>query len=153
MQQFFTDEQWAVEAIEDQPAFEAAFEGDHGELRLVGLCDDLEERFVFYAVLPLPCPPDRRPAVAELLTRVNYGMMIGNFELDYDDGEIRYKTSSDLEDVPAHQALLRSGAFCAVTTMDLYRPAIEAVIAGTMAPSEAVDSVELEEEPELKTGL
>ena len=36
-------------------------------------------------------------AIAEFLTRTNYSMIIGNFELDFADGEIRYKTSIDVQ--------------------------------------------------------
>ncbi len=36
-------------------------------------------------------------AVAEFITRANFGIVIGNFEIDFSDGEIRYKTSIDVE--------------------------------------------------------
>lgn len=39
----------------------------------------------------------KRPAVAEFLTRANFGLNIGNFEFDLNDGQIRYKTSMDVE--------------------------------------------------------
>ena len=32
----------------------------------------------------------KRQDIAEYLTRANYGMVMGNFEMDYSDGEIRY---------------------------------------------------------------
>ena len=35
--------------------------------------------------------------MAEYLHRANYGLRVGNFELDYDDGEIRYKTYIDAD--------------------------------------------------------
>lgn len=41
-------------------------------------------------------PEDRRLALAEFLTRANYGLFIGNFEMDWQDGEVRYKTSIDV---------------------------------------------------------
>jgi hypothetical protein len=37
-----------------------------------------------------------RSAIAELTTRINYARTVGNFELDMDDGEVRYKTYIDL---------------------------------------------------------
>ena len=45
-----------------------------------------------YAICPLNADEDTRPVVAEYLTRANYGLNNGNFEMDYSDGEIRYKT-------------------------------------------------------------
>lgn len=42
-------------------------------------------------------PENKRLAVAEILTRANLGMIIGNLELAFVDREIRYKTSIDVE--------------------------------------------------------
>ena len=38
-----------------------------------------------------------RAAVAEYITRVNYSAKQGNFEMDYNDGEVRYKTYTHCE--------------------------------------------------------
>jgi len=43
----------------------------------------------------------------KFLTRANYGMMIGNFEMDFTDGEIRYKTSIDVEGDKLSSALIK----------------------------------------------
>ena len=42
-------------------------------------------------------PPDHRAAVAELVARINNQFVLGNFDLDMDDGEIQYCTSFLLE--------------------------------------------------------
>ena len=47
--------------------------------------------------MPIRVAEEQRQIVAELLARINYGLNIGNFELDMTDGEIRYKTSIDVE--------------------------------------------------------
>lgn len=36
-------------------------------------------------------------AVAEFIARGNFGIVIGNFEIDFSDGEIPYKTSIDVK--------------------------------------------------------
>ena len=36
--------------------------------------------------------------MAEFLTRANYGIMIGNFEMDFNDGEVRYKGALEYAD-------------------------------------------------------
>ena len=45
----------------------------------------------------LTVPSDKLQLMAEMLTRINSGLMIGNFEMDFEDGELRYKTSIDYE--------------------------------------------------------
>ncbi|MBP8974021.1 MAG: YbjN domain-containing protein, partial [Anaerolineae bacterium] len=88
-----------------------------------------------------------RPAVAEFLTRANFGLRIGNFELDYHDGEVRYKTSLDFEDEKLTPALIRNAVYPAVTTMDRYLPGLMKVVYGGRTPYEAIEEIEAESEP------
>lgn len=43
-----------------------------------------------FAVSPISADEKARANVAEFITRVNYSMKIGKFEMDYDDGMVRY---------------------------------------------------------------
>jgi hypothetical protein len=43
-------------------------------------------------------PEAKRQAMAEFLTRAKYGLCMGNFEMDFGDGEVRYKASLDIAD-------------------------------------------------------
>ena len=52
------------------------------------LVDDEDERLVFYSTMLDAVPKDRLVAVMELVTRANFGLPVGNFELDLDDGEL-----------------------------------------------------------------
>ena len=52
-----------------------------------------DERFVTYCIFPLYVDEDKRATVSEYLHRANDGLDIGNFEMDHDDGEIRYKAN------------------------------------------------------------
>ena len=53
---------------------------------------DEQDLILLYSVCPLRVPAERRPEVSQFLTGANYGLAAGNFELDFEDGEIRYKT-------------------------------------------------------------
>ena len=46
-----------------------------------------------FAVCPIKGGEEVRPAVAEYITRANYGLKIGKFEMDYKDGEVRYQSA------------------------------------------------------------
>ena len=52
-----------------------------------------------YALVPLRVPEASRPAIAEAITRANYGLLLGNFEMDFGDGELRFKVTLDLAGV------------------------------------------------------
>jgi hypothetical protein len=72
---------------------------------------ELREAFsviIFYSVLNIFVPEHKRKTVSELITRINNELIIGNFELDFSDGEIRYKTSIDFEGIEFTTNLLRN---------------------------------------------
>ena len=56
-----------------------------------------DAQLAVYCVCSLNVPPARRAAVMELVTRANYGLRLGCFELDLDDGEVRFRASLDFE--------------------------------------------------------
>lgn len=65
----------------------------------IQITDDHEaRRVVIHAHLPALIPVSNRLKVAELLTRINYDLVVGNFELGLDDGEMLFKTTLDLAD-------------------------------------------------------
>jgi len=65
-----------------------------------------ESDFICSGICPIHAPANRRAAAAELLTRLNWVLRDGNFEMDYSDGEIRYKVYVDCEGlVPTHDVI------------------------------------------------
>ena len=53
--------------------------------------DPEEKIFLLYVTAPVKAPTEKRLVVAEYLTRANWVAVVGNFEMDFRDGEIRYK--------------------------------------------------------------
>ena len=82
------------------------------------------------------------PSLAEFFTRGNYGMVIGNFELDMNDGEMRYKVSVDAEGIELSPTFLKNLSYTAVVTMDRYLPGIMKVLYSDIDPAEAVREIE-----------
>lgn len=66
------------------------------------------ERVLVYSLLPDSVPEAQRSDLALMLTQINYGLIVGNFEMDLDDGEIRYKTSLDVEGILLNSAFART---------------------------------------------
>jgi hypothetical protein len=79
--------------------------------------------------------------MAEFITRANYGMRIGNFEMDYGDGELRYKAAFDFEGIEVCNKLFETSIYPTVHMMDRYLPGIMAVLSG-QAPAEAIAKIE-----------
>lgn len=88
-------------------------------------------------------PGDKRVAVSEYIARANYGLVIGNFELDMDSGHVRYKTSVDLEGATVEPVLFKNLIYANLTTADRYHPGLLKVLWGDdMTPLAAIEMVE-----------
>jgi hypothetical protein len=139
---FLDEDEWFPRRIDGKYAYSMSYSGKNGDLRCYAIIRvDLEE-FLFYAVAPVKIQDDVRLAVSEYITRANYGLRIGNFELDYSDGEIRYKSSLDFEGQILTQQLIRNAIYPAVHTMDRYLPGLLRVSYGGATPYEAIEEVE-----------
>jgi hypothetical protein len=99
MVKFFQEDEWPFYPLEGQPVLQTAFEGKNGKWACFARAREQQEQMVFYSICPVNVPQHKLMAVAEFLTRANSGMILGNFELGFTDGEIRYKTSIDVEGI------------------------------------------------------
>jgi len=142
MVQFFTEDDWPFEQLEGRPILRTAFRGKNGAWNCFAQAREEQYRFVFYSVCAVNTPEPRRPAMAEFLTRANYGMIIGNFEMDYSDGEVRYKTSIDVEGDELTPALVKQMVYANVMTMDKYLPGIMKVMYTDINPLNAITEIE-----------
>jgi hypothetical protein len=142
MVNFFTEDDWSYAKIQGEPALYLAFEGDNGSWNCYAKAREGEEQFVFYSICPIKVPKVKRRTLGEFIARANYGMMIGNFELDFTDGEIRYKTSIDVEGDKLSFALIKRLVYANVTMMDEYLPGIKLVLEGGMSPEDAIAQIE-----------
>ena len=136
---FLDADGWSPEPLEEEEGVVAVgFQGDNGAWSCFAAALEDQERVVFYSVYPETIAEQGRAAVAELFTRANFGLLIGNFEIDLSDGEARYRTSIDVEGAELTDALLRQMIYANVTTMDHFFAVIGAVAAGDESPEEAM---------------
>jgi hypothetical protein len=134
---------------EDRVVYELADRGDHlrirtlapqGEWIVVGQWSEADQQLAIYCVCTLTIPAERRATVMEFVTRANFGLRLGCFELDLDDGEFRFRGSADFEGVDPAPATARALLYTAVATMGRYVPALVDVVDGA-APKDALASV------------
>ncbi|MDZ8085221.1 MAG: YbjN domain-containing protein [Nostoc sp. DedQUE12b] len=139
---FFQADNWLFVQLPGQLALQIAFQGENGKWNCYARARSEQNQFVFYSICPVNAPEEKRLAVAEFITKANSGMIIGNFELDFADGEISYKTSIDVEGDRLSSALIQRVVYANVTMMDEYLPGILSVIYGNFSPEEAIADVE-----------
>ena len=142
VEQFFKDDEWYFVRLEGQTLLQANFTGKNGRINCYAQTNEEQFIFFFYTICPVNVPEDKRQVVAEFLTRANYGLKVGNFEMDMDDGEVRYKTSIDVEKTELNKTLVSNLVYCNVWTMDRYLPGILSVTYGSEMPQQAIVHIE-----------
>ncbi|APB35224.1 hypothetical protein GlitD10_2880 [Gloeomargarita lithophora Alchichica-D10] len=137
---FLVKDDWNFELVKPERV-ESPVQGESG-MWLCGV-EIARERFcVVYSYCPLAIPIAHRPSMAEFITLANYGLFIGNFEMDFRDGELRFKTSLDVGESDLTVPLVQPLIYHNVATMDEYLPGIMAVVHGGVSPRIAVAQIE-----------
>lgn len=126
---------------EDMLSFRLEDEDGH-EWGCLAVAEEHAEQVMFYSVMLETTPPEHRPEVMRFVTLANYGMQVGNFELDLEDGEVRFKTSIDVEGVDLHEGLLRNLVELNLMMMGLYFDGLLAVMRGSMTADQAIAEIE-----------
>ena len=139
---FFRDDGWPFEQIAESSVLHTSFKGRHGQWECFARTQESPQRFMFYSLCPVSVSEEKRQSISEFSSRANYGLAIGNFEFDFEDGEVRYKTSIDVEGNGLTSSLIKRLVYANVVTVDQYLPGIRLVIDDNMLPADAISQIE-----------
>jgi hypothetical protein len=123
-------EPWVTERNPDEGWISIPIEGSRERFVLVVQAIEDHGQLAVYGLVPPEVPEDRRVDAALLVTRINWGLLLGNFELDLDDGEARFKASLDPGGEPVTAALLSPLLLVTIAMLERYTPAFAALIEG-----------------------
>ena len=105
-----------------------------------------DDSYTVYCYISLNADEDCRPQVAEYITRATYGLRFGNFEMDFRDGEIRYRLTVDCEDrTELSESLVMGSIVIPMRMLERYGDGLVAVMFGIKTPEEAVQEAEAAE--------
>ena len=138
MVKFFTEDNWSFTQLKKQSELRLAFKGKNEKCDCYAIAREQQKQFIFYSLSPIKVPKTKRRVVGEFLLRVNYNQIVGSFEQDFSDGEIRYKTSIFLKNNSLDSELIKELVYTNVMMMERYLSGIELVISGLMSPEEAI---------------
>lgn len=142
VQAYLRSQDWRFSFDEDNSVFDFTIGARN--------CDNIrmliiarETSICTYAILPLKVPEEQRAAAAEFEARANFGLNIGNMELDMTDGEVRYKSSlcCSEDSIPSMRVIERS-VDLAFVMLDRYAKGLLRLMYGGMSPEEAVELAE-----------
>ncbi|CAB9531696.1 Pfam:DUF1790 [Seminavis robusta] len=110
-----------------------------GLSRVVIATEEADKKFHFYIKAPASVPEDKRTQAALFITWVNYGLSIGNFEMDLSDGEVRFKSSNHLLGSELSTEMVGHTVALCVKMIDQFFPGLMGVVYGGKDPKDAHD--------------
>lgn len=120
------------------------------------IVDIKEDEYLVYAISPLGADEEDAKMMvnmAEFICRANYGLKMGNFELDFDDGEVRFKVHVLCKGVTPTTEMIKRSIYCPATMFDHYGSGIVDIIFNDTSGKAAVENCEKHSESEIRSIL
>lgn len=106
------------------------------------------DMLILHLIVPLKAGEDERANVGEFLHRANYGLKVGNFDFDFNDGEVSYRVAiycgSDEFEPPRHEQI-DAALTIGLMMIDKYGDGLVKVMFGLAEPLDAIDASESDE--------
>ena len=132
---------WNAKPIDGRNAFKATADDELAPRVYYFQIVD-QEQFLFYIQPQLTLLPDMLPRMAEFIARANFGMRIGNFELDYSQAAVCFRSGVNFKGTGLTEALIRGAVEPALAAYDEFFPGVVRVFAGVEPPARIIQSIE-----------
>jgi hypothetical protein len=110
--------------------------------RLIAQIDEDGGLFQVFGISNLRVPSGCRPSVAEAVARANYGLKVGKFELDFEEGDLRFQAAQLLPYDSLEDHTIERLIGTTMAMLNMYLPAFLSVIYGNEVPQDAIRQVE-----------
>ena len=130
------------QADADREVASATFTCETGAYQVIARVNEEDRLFQVFGICPITIPQGSRLDVCHAITRANWGLKVGKFELDMDEGRLHFHIANVVDGDQVSDCLF--GRLIAITLamLDRYIPAILSVVYGNEPPASAVQRVE-----------
>jgi len=135
---FLKSQQWQYTKVDGKNVLLFGIGGKNGNFQCIADLIEDEKRFIFFTVCGANTPTDKRQIMLELLNFLNYRLFFGNFEMDLEDGEIRFRTSISFNNIEVNQNFIEELIMTGITIMDKSLPSLVGVMFGDMSIKKAL---------------
>lgn len=153
---FLKEDDWHFSFDETRGIFRFGL-GLKGKLKKINYIVDIKDgEYLVYAISPLGADEEDAKMMAnmaEFICRANYGLKMGNFELDFDDGEVRFKVHVLCKGVTPTAEMIKRSIYCPATMFDHYGSGIVDIIFNDATGKAAVEKCEKQSESEIRSIL
>ncbi len=156
VKQFLADDDWHYSFNEDTGIFRFGLRIRSKIQNISYVIDVHEDEFVTYGMCPIGADredPEMMAQMAEFICRANYGLKNGCFELDFRDGEIRFRSFVDCENLLPSTEVVKNSVHCTAAMIKRYAAGIVDLIFGGASAKDAIAKCEKTTEDELRSAL
>jgi hypothetical protein len=118
-----------------------SIETEIGQVRLMLALRAQPCQLVVYAYHPLIIVSSMRTIAIELFARINHELAIGNFEIDLDDGHIRFRNGIDFSGAILPKAYIKTAVELAFGTLATYHTPLVRTLFDDCPPKDALDDI------------
>lgn len=157
IQEFLHDDDWHYTFREEKGTFHFSL-STHSRLNTVDYFIAVrEDHYRVLCVSPLSVNTDdaqELARMAEFITRANYGMTRGCFEMDYRDGEIRFRMTVDCDgDAVPTQEIVKNSVYVPASMFNRYGSGMVQTMFSDLNPAAIVRACEAEDSVEALRSL
>jgi len=134
---YLKEKDWIYSPIENKTVVILGISGSNGKFQCVIDVRENENKIIFFSIFGSNVPENKRVGMAELLTRLNYEQFIGNFDMDFETGQVRYKTSLFYGKSLVDNDIIDNLIMTNITAMDISLDVLMQYIYGDLIPQEA----------------
>lgn len=139
---FFKNGDWKYSYDEEKNIFTSGINMNSALGNLNIIVRVRETSYTVYTILNSTAEKDTLNFVAEYLHRANYGLINGNFELDFDDGEVRYKTFVNFKDTAVSNEIIQDSVLLPIFMFEKYGKNLMKVMLGSNDPKQLIEEIE-----------
>lgn len=114
---------------------------ESGKLNCVLDIDQAGTRAIFFSFFPVIVTETKRSQMSELITRINYSIFLGGFDMDFEDGEIRFKTSIIYDDCDLTESVIDHLIRGNIATMSKYFELLNSFITEKLSREEVIIAI------------
>ena len=154
VKKFLVDDDWHFSFDENTGIFDFGLRVKSKIQRINYIVDVHEDEIVVYGICPIGVDhtdADTMAQMAEFLCSANYGLKNGCFELNFRDGEIRFRSFIDCEDTTPSVKVIKNSIYCTAAMYKRYAPGIVDIIFAGCTAKEAIAKCEKSPEDELRS--
>lgn len=141
VKEFLIKDNWRYSFNEDFGIFDFGLNVRSKLQKIKYFIDIKTSEMIIYGICPICAQSDDKEMMTEMtefICRANFGLKNGCFEIDFRDGEIRYKSYVDCNDVLPSAEVVKNSIYCTAAMYERYADGILAIIFAGVSAKEAI---------------